>query len=203
MRKILAVAVGVLISVSAYAQSTGMCVGSPCKPVTTSNPVPTTVTGALPAGANMIGHVVVDTAPSTPVTISSLPSLAAGANAIGTVGVTALPALPTGTNAIGHVTVDAAPTTPVNIAKARSTAVATAVTCATSATAAPASVATSRLSLCIANTSTETEYLGPSGVTSSTGFPLTAGSTWCDDVGAQPYYCVSASGTATARTLEN
>lgn len=67
---------------------------------------------ALPAGANVIGHVVVDSAGN--VAITALPSLPAGANVIGhvivdsagSVAVTALPALPAGANVIGKLGID-------------------------------------------------------------------------------------------------
>jgi hypothetical protein len=66
---------------------------------------------ALPAGANVIGHVIADSGSTTAVT--SLPALPAGANVIGhvvadsgsTTAVTALPATPGGTNNIGLVRV--------------------------------------------------------------------------------------------------
>src|SRR5690242_20501771 len=55
-----------------------------------------TLAAALPAGTNQIGHVIVDTAPTTavtgtfwqstqPVSLASLPALAAGSNTIGKV----------------------------------------------------------------------------------------------------------------------
>src|SRR6266700_6214921 len=67
----------------------------------------------LPAGTNVIGHVVVDSAGA--VTITSLPTLPSGTNVIGhvltdsgsTTVVTSLPALPSGSNVIGHVINDA------------------------------------------------------------------------------------------------
>lgn len=64
---------------------------------------------ALPAGTNVIGHVVVDSAGA--VTVTSLPSLPAGTNVIGhvivdsagSVSITSLPSLPAGSNTIGGV----------------------------------------------------------------------------------------------------
>lgn len=64
---------------------------------------------ALPAGTNVIGHVIVDSAGA--VTVTSLPSLPAGTNVIGhvivdsagSVSVTSLPSLPAGSNTIGGV----------------------------------------------------------------------------------------------------
>jgi len=79
---------------------------------------------AIPAGANVIGHVIADTGSTTAVT--SLPALPAGANVIGhvivdsgtvtTVGaVTAITnALPAGTNVIGHVILDSGTVTTVS-----------------------------------------------------------------------------------------
>ena len=73
---------------------------------------------ALPVGANLIGHVVVDSAGS--VSVISLPSLPTGSNVIGhvivdsfgsSVAISTLPALPTGSNNIGHVTIDNFPST--------------------------------------------------------------------------------------------
>lgn len=63
----------------------------------------------LPAGTNVIGHVIVDSAGS--VTVTSLPTLPAGSNVIGhviidsasNVSITSLPALPAGSNTIGGV----------------------------------------------------------------------------------------------------
>lgn len=69
-------------------------------------------TGALPAGTNVIGHVIADTGSTTAVT--SLPTLPAGTNVIGhvitdtgsTTAVTALPALIAGSAIIGNVRID-------------------------------------------------------------------------------------------------
>lgn len=71
------------------------------------------IANALPAGTNVIGHVVVDSAGS--VSVTSLPALPAGTNVIGhvivdsagSVSVTALPALPAGTNVIGSAMIQA------------------------------------------------------------------------------------------------
>lgn len=64
---------------------------------------------ALPAGSNVIGHVIVDSAGA--VTVTALPSIPAGTNVIGhvivdsagSVSVTSLPSLPAGSNTIGGV----------------------------------------------------------------------------------------------------
>src|ERR1700693_69414 len=45
------------------------------------------ITGAIPAGTNVIGHVIADTGSTTAVT--ALPALPTGANSIGTVGLNA------------------------------------------------------------------------------------------------------------------
>jgi hypothetical protein len=66
---------------------------------------------ALPAGANVIGHVIADSGSTTAVT--SLPAIPTGSNVIGhvvadsgsTTAVTSLPATPGGTNNIGLVRV--------------------------------------------------------------------------------------------------
>lgn len=80
---------------------------------------------ALPAGTNVIGHVVVDSAGN--VSVTSLPSLPAGTNVIGhvivdsasSVSVTSLPALPAGSNLIGNVElVDSAGTNKASISAA-------------------------------------------------------------------------------------
>lgn len=80
--------------------------------------------GALPTGNNVIGHVIVDTAPTTAVTGTfwqatqpvSFGSLPTGGNAIGSITNTAFGvtgALPSGTNVIGHVINDTGSTTAV------------------------------------------------------------------------------------------
>jgi hypothetical protein len=92
-------------------------------PVAVVGTVPVTLAALPPlaAGTNVIGHVVVDTAPTTPVTGTFWPATqpvsgtVAVSNFPGTqaVSLASLPALATGTNVIGHVVVDTAPTTPV------------------------------------------------------------------------------------------
>lgn len=75
--------------------------------------------GALPAGTNVIGHVIADTGSTTAVT--ALPAIPTGSNVIGhviadtgsTTAVTALPAIPSGSNVIGHVIADTGSTTAV------------------------------------------------------------------------------------------
>ena len=80
------------------------------------------VNAALPAGTNVIGHVIADSGSTTAVT--SLPALVAGAAIIGKVGIDQTTpgttngvqvnaALPAGTNVIGHVIADTGSTTAV------------------------------------------------------------------------------------------
>jgi hypothetical protein len=61
---------------------------------------------ALPAGTNVIGHVIVDAAPTTAVTGTFWQTTQP-------VSLAALPALAAGSNVIGHVVVDSNPTTTV------------------------------------------------------------------------------------------
>lgn len=67
------------------------------------------ITGSLPAGTNVLGHIIVDSAGN--VAVTSLPSLAAGTAVIGhvitdsgTITVSSLPSLPAGSAIIGAVT---------------------------------------------------------------------------------------------------
>jgi hypothetical protein len=90
------------------------------------------------------------------------------------------------------------------ILKTATSVLSTSVTCATSATAAPASVLANRHSICIYNNGANTIFIGPTGVTTSNGFPLPAGGSFCDDVNTtQVYSCIVASGTENARVIEN
>src|ERR1017187_8814372 len=85
-------------------------------------------TVAIVAGSAVTGHVVVDTAPTTAVTIATAPVLVAGAAIVGKFGIDPTPAgtpngvqvnaaLPTGANVIGHVVVDSAPTNQLGIVR--------------------------------------------------------------------------------------
>lgn len=87
--------------------------------------------------------------------------------------------------------------------KAAAAPLSSAVSVTTSATLLPASALTNRTSLCVYNNGSATLFVGTSGVTTSTGFPVPAGGAFCDDVGSQPYYGIVASGTVEARVLEN
>lgn len=88
------------------------------------------LSAALPAGTNVIGHVIADTGSTTAVT--ALPALPTGANVIGhviadtgsTTAVTALPSIPAGTNMIGSASERAA----INTANAQQTSTAAAAT---------------------------------------------------------------------------
>lgn len=68
---------------------------------------PVSGTVALGAGVAVIGHVIVDTAPTTAVTLATLPALVAGSAVIGHVIADASTAV------IGHVIIDSAPSTAV------------------------------------------------------------------------------------------
>lgn len=163
---------------------------------------------ALPAGSNTIGNVGINgTATVTgTVAVSSLPSLPSGANTIGavgivgtstivgTVGVTSLPALPAGTNAIGTVTV-AGMSTP----KSSQTSV------STTAVAVPGTALAGRQSIVIKalRSNTATVYVGATGVTAATGYPLDPGETLPGDFSASAgIFAIAASGTQTLATLE-
>lgn len=90
------------------------------------------------------------------------------------------------------------------ILKTATSVVGTSVTCATTATAAPASPLANRHSICIYNNGTNPIFIGPTSVTTSNGFPLPAGGSFCDDVNTtQVYSCIVASGTENARVIEN
>jgi hypothetical protein len=88
----------------------------PSAAVTNAGTFAVQVTAATPAGTNVIGHVIVDTAPTTAVTLATAPALVAGSAIIGKVGIDQTTpgttngvainaALPAGTNAIGSVTI--------------------------------------------------------------------------------------------------
>ena len=72
-----------------------------------------TLTGAIPAGTNIIGKVGIDqTTPGTTNGVQVNAALPAGNNNIGDVDVASLPALPAGTNNIGDVDVLSLPALP-------------------------------------------------------------------------------------------
>lgn len=90
------------------------------------------------------------------------------------------------------------------VKKTATSVVGTSVTCATTATAAPASALANRHSVCIYNNGSNTIFIGPTSVTTSNGFPVPPGGSFCDDVNTtQVYSCIVASGTENARVLEN
>ena len=107
-----------------------------------------------------------------------------------------------GTN-LYQIGVDASRNVRTRAAKKATAPLATAVSVTSSATAIPATPLTDRTSLCVTNNGAVTIYLGGSGVTTAAGTPLGAGGTWCDDVGVQVYYGVSAGTTVDVRALEN
>jgi hypothetical protein len=160
------------------------------------------VNAALPAGSNVIGHVIADTGSTT--------------------AVTSLPALPAGSNVIGHVIVDTAPTTAVSqsgtwTVQPGNTANTTAwlvnsvpkTPTATTVTQAAITIGTSAVRLTVSgsapaatrvlmmaqllSTSTAACFLGSSGVTSSStgrGVQMFAGQTYTFNNDAGDYYAI-------------
>ena len=94
-------------------------------------------------------------------------------------------------------------TQPVTSRKAAANALSTAVSVSNSAVALPSSALGSRVSVCVYNNGSETIYLGGSGVTTTSGLPLQAGASFCDDMGAQVLYGIAATGPVNIRVLEN
>lgn len=132
---------------------------------------------AVPAEANYVG-------------------LNVGGNLVGAVG---MASAPTGTETGLVVRVAGG----VNTAgKVVGSALATAVTVATSAVALPASALANRKSLCVYNNGSAQVFLGGSAVTTSSGLPLGAGASYCDDVGSSTLYAISA-GSVNVRVLEH
>lgn len=78
-----------------------------------------------------------------------------------------------------------------------------AVSCAVTATAIAASPLANRTSQCFINNGTNTIFIGSASVTTTNGFPLASGASFCDDSGSQAYFCIVASGTENLRVLEN
>lgn len=107
------------------------------------------------------------------------------------------------TDANGKTGLNVAVTDKVKVGKNATAPAATAVTVTTTPTALPSSILTGRVSVCFMNTGNVTVYIGPAGVDSTTGFPVAASAGWCDDVGTQAYFGVTAVGTTTVRVLEN
>ena len=98
--------------------------------------------------------------------------------------------------------------------KVAAAALSTAFSCTSAAAVAPTTALTNRTSLCITNLSPHTTvYVGHAAVTASTGTALApaptqtdggigVGGTYCDDVGPQPISCITSTGTADVRLLE-
>lgn len=81
--------------------------------------------------------------------------------------------------------------------------VATQVTCTTAGTVAVLSaVTTSKAAQYVSNQSGATVYLGPSGVSSSTGFPLPTGAVLDVTKATSGLYCATASSTAVIGVLQ-
>jgi hypothetical protein len=98
--------------------------------------------------------------------------------------------------------------TPIRTRKGLTTLTVTAVSVSSSATALPTTPIAGRTSICLFNNGAATVFIGPSGVTTSNGFPLAPGAAFCDDANtrsgaAQAYYGIVATGTAEVRVLEN
>lgn len=78
-----------------------------------------------------------------------------------------------------------------------------ATTVTATATKIPASIAAGRASIILFNSGSYTVYLGGSGVTTATGFPLEPGDSLPIDVGDDiDIYGISVTGTSEVRTLE-
>ncbi len=135
--------------------------------VSSSNPLPVTFgTGvALPAFASP-PTVNIGSAPTIAVTGTFWPTTQPVSWSGQSVGVSSLPALPAGSNMIG--TVNVATTQPSTIASGQQTTT-------TSAAALPSQALVNGIVITAASANTGTVYVGPSGVTSSTGYPLAAG----------------------------
>ncbi len=153
------------------------------------------VNAALPAGSNVIGHVIADSGSTTAVT--SLPTLPAGSNVIGhviadtgsTTAVTALPAIPSGSNVIGHVIEDVPAATTV---KQAAITIGTSAVRLTTDGSAP-SATRSLLAAQLLTGSTALCYFGSSSVTSTSatrGVQMFAGQTLTFDKDAGDYYAI-------------
>lgn len=78
-----------------------------------------------------------------------------------------------------------------------------ATTVTTTATKIPASIAEGRASIILLNNGSYTVYIGGSGVTAATGFPLEAGDNLPMDIGDDiDIYGITAEGSSEIRTLE-
>jgi hypothetical protein len=115
-----------------YDANGNLCISLVAAPMT--QPISGTVTvNAIPTGGNVIGHVIVDTAPSTAVTNAGLTNIDAAlstrlkpadtlAGVTTVAAVTAITnALPAGANVIGHVIVDSGTVTTVSTVTAVTT----------------------------------------------------------------------------------
>ncbi len=79
----------------------------------------------------------------------------------------------------------------------------TSTTVGTTATVIPATAASGRLSIAVFNNGSNTVFLGDSGVTTSTGFPLEAGASQSIDLGPQALlYGRTSTGSSDVRSLE-
>jgi len=137
--------------------------------VIASNQSAVAVTAAQSTAANLNATVVQATGSNLHTAVDSLPALPAGSNAIGSVTVTSTVATPAGTNAIGSV----------NPTLSSGAVIAGQQSVTASAAALPSTALTRPACLLAPVTNGTTVYIGPSGVTTSTGFPLAAGGSLC------------------------
>ena len=140
---------------------------------------------ALPAGSNAIGSVTATqgTGSNLHTAVDSLPALPSGTNTIGNVGVNS--ALPAGSNTIGNVGVNSALPVGTNAigTVASSLSAGAPITGQQAVTASAVALPTTTMSrpVCLyaLPANALTVYFGPSGVTTSTGFPLAPGASMC------------------------
>ncbi len=185
--------------------------------VIASNQSAVAVTAAQPTAANLNATVVQATGSNLHTAVDSLPALPTGANTIGAVtqatasnfnatvvqatgsnlhtAVDSLPTLPAGTNSIGGVTTQPAGFSSSPLAGQQ----------AVTATAANLG-ANATHTVCITALSTNTipVYVGGSGETTSTGFPLNAGDAYCWQVTNSNllYVIASTTGASVAWTAQ-
>jgi hypothetical protein len=138
-----------------------------------SDSVTATISGTVPVSGTFWQS-------TQPVSIASLPSLASGSNTVGSVGVNNKP--------VG----------PANIATSQSSPGTTATLLVAARTGA---VGTGRATVTLKNFGSATVYVGASGVTTSTGFPLAGGDGMSVDATSAIYGIVSG-GTGSIAALE-
>lgn len=140
---------------------------------------------ALPAGTNVIGHVIADSGSTTAVTQATAASLNATIVGTGTLSVQNTAATPAGTNAIGTVG-----TTSAAINVGQQTVSTTAVQISASST-----VPTNGIIVQALSTNAASIFVGGSGVTTTTGFELVAGQAMSFSCNLNTLYIRSAAST--------